>query len=206
MRLIKIYKTLKIIGLLSLIVVTVGTLLILAQQKQSKIGNNSNKSMQPLEDTELFYRTSTTEVDTDEGNKITAVRRINMIVDDTDSEGNLIKRQIPMIEIELYSKVAPPVSNLINIVRVGDKDMFPSNRACGVNPNCVSVELYPKEFEELPDNALITYRIGYPVSPKNLKELYKDGEPKEVVGVKFGRLDKSRIDKFPTVERSAVQN
>jgi hypothetical protein len=198
----------KIIGLLSFLIVIVGTLLIFAQQKEVSNNNQDKidkKIMEPMEDKSIFYRTSTTEVETDEGNKIVAVRKISIIVDATDSEGNLIKRKIPMVEIELSGKVSPPISNLINIVRIGDKEVFPANKACGTNSKCVSVELYQKEFEQLPDNALITYRIGYPIPSKTLKEMYKNGEPKEVEGAKFGRLDKKMIEKFETVERNNAQ-
>jgi hypothetical protein len=209
MKLTKSYKFVKIIGLLSFLIVVVGTILIFAQQKEvsSKKQDQANKKpMESLENTGIFYRTSTTEVDTDEGNNIVAVRKLNVIVDATDSEGNLIKRKIPMVEIELSISVSPPISNLMSIVRIGDKEVLPANRACATNSKCVSVELYQKEFEQLPDNALITYRIGFPIPSKTLKEVYKTGEPKEVVGAKFGRLDKSMIDKFPSVERNAVQN
>jgi hypothetical protein len=153
-----------------------------------------------------FTQLSSSEISADEGNKIVAVRRINMVIEDTNSDGYLIKRKIPMVEIELYIAVSPPISNLMNIVRIGDKEVLPTNMACGTNSKCVSVELYQKEYEQLPDNALIIYRIGLPIPSKTLKEMYKTGEPKEVVGAKFGRLDKSMIDKFPTVERNAVQN
>ncbi len=202
MKIKNLYKKIKTFGLISSSIILIGTVLIFAQKENMQ--TRSNQDSDKFDGG--FRRLSSTETDRDKGNKIVAVRRINVIVEDTDSDGNFVNRGIAMVEIELYSNVAPPITNAAHIVRIGDKEFVPGNIACSGNRSCVSVEISEKEFDELQDGGLITYRIGSPISPKVLKELYKDGEPKEVVGAKFGRLDKKMIDKFPTVERNAVQN
>jgi hypothetical protein len=212
MELKKSYRRIKNIGLLSFFIIVIGTLLVFAQQKNMSTNKKEKLDSKTAvsNDVDNFYggfrRLSSTKIDTDKENKISAVRRMNMLVDDIDSNGNLVKRKIQMIEIELFSKIMPPVTNAAHFVRIGEREFVPSNRGCELIKNCIMVELYPKEFEQLENNSLITYRIGSPISSKTLKELYKDGEPKEVVGAKFGRLDKTMIDKFPSVERNAVQN
>lgn len=203
----KYFKVLLAIFALSLFM---GTLLVFAQQKSrnnvnASPGKNTNaENMTLAEKISWFQRWSSTKDIKDEGNEIIAVRRINLIVESIAGR-EVVNQKVPRVELELYSSIIPPVTNSGHFVRIGDMEFAPFNRACGGNSHCIIVELSPEQFEALSDNALISYRIGNSINPKILKESYKNGEPSEIMGVKFGRLNKKAIDGFPTLERNFVQ-
>jgi hypothetical protein len=67
------------------------------------------------------------------------------------------------------------------------------------------VVMSPEEFASLSNGALISMRNGRRASPDDLSRLFEEGEPANVIGSKFGRLDKGMIERFPPVERPAVE-
>jgi hypothetical protein len=210
----KSIKALRYVGMLltffGLFLLT-GTPPVFAQQKKAQNHINASdknsgaKNWNLAEKIGWFQRWSSTENIIDKGNEIKAVRRINLIVETIDSNGKASKQKVSRVELELYSKIAPPVTDSGHFVRIGDAEFAPFNRACSIDSHCIIVEISPEQFEALSDNALISYRIGNSISPKILKESYKGGEPSEIIGAKFGRLNKKAIDEFPTLEQNFVQ-
>ena len=167
------------------------------QESKQSTQDQEQKAREIISRQGVFMSSSSTEKEADEGFRIVAVRRIYIMVNDgvTDQP----KRK-DMVEIELYAEVLPMATALGDHIQIGTK-VFPPYFPCINNDQCVKVVMAPEQFEELKDNSIITMYKGMPMSPEMLKELYKDGEPKEVFGAKFGRLDKTMIDQFPTVER-----
>ncbi|HMO81842.1 MAG TPA: hypothetical protein PKD24_13715 [Pyrinomonadaceae bacterium] len=171
-----------------------------AQQKPKQPTQDSEqKAMEIISKQGIFRSTSSTEAEADEGFRIVAVRRIYIMVNDAFRQQ---QRRKDMVEIELYAEVLPLATALGDYVQIGAKVFPPSEMPCRDNENCIRVAMAPKQFDELKNNSLVTMFKGLPKSPEVLEELYKDGEPKTVYGVKFGRLDKTMVDKFPTLDRS----
>ncbi len=153
----------------------------------------------------FFGKSSSTKINKDEDKDIVAIRHLNLIVNDIDNQGYSIKRKIPYVEIELFTKVSPPTTNSTHLVQIGDQEFYPTGKGCGEKYGCIMVVITPEQFKDIKDNALVTYRIGSPGNAKLLKEVYKNGEPAQIGGAKFGRIKKSMIDKFPTVERNNIE-
>ena len=153
-----------------------------------------------------FRKISSVESPVDLGNKVVAIRRLALIVDDYDSNQEPAKRKINYVEIELFSEVAPPVLNTGYIVRIGSREFLPGGRGCGTNPRCVMVVITPVEFESLNDGDLISMRNGIGATSEELATMFENGEPPTVVGAKFGRLRKSVISNFPPIERTATDH
>jgi hypothetical protein len=210
MKSIKDGKYVKVLPMFFGLFLFMGTPGIFAQQKSQNNVNVSGKNtvtenITLADKISWFRRWSSTKDVKDDGNEIKAVRRINLIVETIGSDGKVIKQKVSRVELELYSRIAPPVTNSGHFVRIGNMEFAPFNRACSLNSHCIIVEITPEQFETLSDNALISYRIGNSINPKVLKESYKDGEPSQIIGAKFGRLNKKAIEEFPTLERNFVQ-
>lgn len=146
-----------------------------------------------------FSKTSSTAIPVDEGNRIVAVRRITLIF---DRQGETEKQNL--VEVELYSEYRLPVSNAnLDYVFFGEKVFI---LFVAGDRQRIFVWMKPAEFEEIKDNALVTV-MPLPISLESLRnmivETYKNGEPKEVSGAKFGRLTKAMIDKFPPLEENS---
>jgi hypothetical protein len=110
-----------------------------------------------------------------------------------------------MVKIELQSRIQ--LASITNgsswsKVQIGEKLFRASSEKSPENICYVYALMSVQEFERLKDNSLITVN-NVRLSDDLLKELYKNGEPKEVYGAKFGRLDKKMIDKFPVIEINA---
>lgn len=151
-----------------------------------------------------FRKVSSVENSVDPGNKIVAIRRMTLVVDDFDRNHDPIKRKINYVEVELLSDISPPIVNSSYVVRIGSKEFLPGGRGCGTDPRCVMVVMKPEEFDALYDGDLISMRNGAGATPEQLTEMFDHGEPATVVGAKFGRLRKSVIDNFPPIERTAT--
>jgi hypothetical protein len=119
-----------------------------------------------------------------------------------DQDGNPIKRGIPHLEIEVRMAIVPPATNSAYFVRIGDKEWGPGGRGCA-EAGCVKLVLTPEDFASLRERAIVSDRNGGRADPVALGRDFENGEPSIVVGAKFGRLDKSMIDRFPTIERNA---
>ena len=178
----------------------VGALVVWAQ-KEKQIRPQDKTKMEFQEDQGIFRRISSTETDADEGFSIAAIRRVNVRINsayDEEPENQTIKQ---LVEIELFAKFLPSGTNMPDVVQIGDRTFPPFWGYCENNANCVKVIMSADDFDKLKDNSLVTLYKGMPMNSDVLKELYKNGEPKEVVGAKFGRLNKKKIDEFPVIER-----
>ncbi|MEO6334725.1 MAG: hypothetical protein ABIO91_07045 [Pyrinomonadaceae bacterium] len=185
---------------------SIGVIVIAAQRTEVSVEKDENGAdMSLTTQPGHFRKTSSTASLVDRGNRIAAVRRLTLLVDDVDATGERIKRGIPHIEIELYSAIAPPVLNSHYVVRIGSREFYPGGRGCSSNGHCTMVVMSPEEFESLSDRAIVSMRNGVRARAEDLARLLENGEPTTVVGSKFGRLDKGMIDRFPAVERLAVE-
>jgi hypothetical protein len=182
-----------------------GVFMVLAQ-KDNKIkpveseSEKQKRMFDVLSEQAIFSRLSSVKVETDDGFCILAVRKmiiwINSPTDDSPSAR--IKKE--MVQIELQAKRMPMARNLgNNRIQIGDKLFNLYRDTCIDKSECVIVAISVSEFNDLKDNSLVTLSNGN-MDANMLKELYKNGEPEEVYGAKFGRLDKKMIDKFSIVE------
>ena len=187
-------------------VFVVGIYLAVNLQAQNQTDSNNERMKQieksVKEQEEMFFKVSSTTVPVDEGNKIVAVRRINLIFDDVDSKGNTFKNKKLMYEVEVFSKTVIPVTNSIQYLIIGDIAL-PEPLTSG-DRHTVFGYLQAREFEELKDGALVSYMISpVQINAEDLKQFYKNGEPKEIAGAKFGRLEKGMADRFPIIEEDS---
>lgn len=192
----------------STIVAITFTWLILAQEVTNQDSQKVNTKIAEVnlaEELGKFRGTISTEDKKGEGNRIVAIRQISIIVDDIDSEGRSIKRKLPRIEIELFSKFRPPVTNSAHHVVIGDKFFYVGGRGCEEKFGCIMVVLTLEEFENLKDNSLVTYHIGGVIEPSILEEADKNGKLGQVIGTYFGKLNKALLDKSSNIERIVVQ-
>ena len=168
------------------------------QEPKQSTQEQEQKAREIISRQGVFMSSSSTEKEADEGFRIVAVRRVFYLVKDAYDQ----KLRKDMVEIELYAEVLPMATALGDYVQIGAKVFPPSEMPCRDNENCIRVAMTPKQFDELKNNSLVTMFKGLPKSPEVLEDLYRDGEPAEIPGVRFGRLDKTMIDQFPTVDRS----
>lgn len=149
-----------------------------------------------------FRKVSSTAKPVDEGNRIVAIRRIKLNFEDLDEKRSWFINQKDLIQIEVFSKVQIPVTNASQYLIIGDRWFEEPSRSSDNRTG--SALLTPEEFAEIKDGSIISYVIA-PGSFTNdawLKESYKNGEPKQIPGAKFGRLDKSMIERFPVIEEN----
>jgi hypothetical protein len=184
--------------LISLTLILVSFLIVFAQKAQnqnntdSKVTDEIKRRM--IESSKMFSKTSSTDVSIDEGNKIFAIRRIISIYEEADK-----KKKMNLVEIELHTKWDIPVSDAyMDFVFVGDKVFIPI-----VSGRTILVRIKLEEFDEIKDNAIVHF-VPMPSFLKQVREdaskVYKNGEPKEVQGAKFGRINKNMINQFPLIE------
>lgn len=198
----KIFKpTVLLIGA----VLVIGTFIAVAQQSQSQTATDE-KRMEDIEkmqkeQVQMFWKVSTSDNPTDIGNRIVAVRRVVRIVDDYNNQQGMFKNKIQMVEIELYSKVLIPVTNESQFAQIGEKILTPHRSA---DAHSLFILLEKKDFDELEDGEIISYTIG---NPNNLvpRKTSVAGEPFNIIGAKFGKLDKKMIDRFPAIEEDAKE-
>jgi hypothetical protein len=180
--------------------------ILLGQERQDNSGYGEGRPEMTLtQQLGHFRKTSATADPGDPGNRIEAIRRLTLLVEDINSNQDRITRRIPRVEIELFSAIAPPPVNSHYIVRIGNKEFYPGGRGCRSDRHCTMVVMSPEEFASLSNGALISMRNGRRASPDDLSRLFEEGEPANVIGSKFGRLDKGMIERFPPVERPAVE-
>ncbi len=156
------------------------------------------------EQAQMFWKRSSTKVSSDEGNKIVAVRRINLTFDDYDTKGNKFKKKKLVCEFELFSRVRIPVTNAGQYLIIGD--LVVSQVHISGDNHTILGYLEQKQFESLKDGAIISYTIvpaSLDVVSEIVKESYKNGEPEQIDGAKFGRIDKKAIEKLPVVEETS---
>jgi hypothetical protein len=176
----------------------------LSAQNQADADKERMKQLEKSvkEQEEMFWKVSPAAIPADEGNKIVAVRRVNLIYDDVDAKGNTFKNRKLMYEVELFSKVIIPVTNSTQYLIIGDIAL-PEPFITG-DRHTIFAHLQQKEFEQLKDGAIISLLISpVQINSETLKQIYKDGEPKEITGAKFGRMDKSAAERFPVIEEDS---
>jgi len=144
--------------------------------------------------------------DVDGKNKIVAIRRLTLLVDDYDSDGESIKRGLARVEIELRSETVPRVGALSTVFRIGPWDFSSAGRGCGIDQLCQMINMTPEEFDALKDGDLISMRYGRLAKRKSLVRPLEDDTPARFLGTRFGRLDKSLIDRCAPVERNATDH
>ena len=181
-------------------------MIVLAQKDgKQNYPSQAKTKMEALNEQGIFGKVSSTETEADEGFRIVAVRKVYVMLNSPYDDEPSNQTRKDYIEIELFAKILPAATNMPDIVQIGDRIFSPEELPCRNNKNCIKVVMTPKDFDNLKDNSLVTLYKGMPVAPDVLKELYKNGEPKQVVGAKFGRLSKKSIEAFPPVERKSVQ-
>lgn len=199
-------KTLKNLGFICAAVILAGIFVAYAQQARNRVSSDSKKMTEIEKEQktqgEMFWKTSSIESPVDEGNKIVAIRRINFPFEDLDKNTKLIfTNKKTLVEIELYCSVPVPVSNIgRDYAFIGGK-VFEAP-LIGANRRHIFIRMELKEFDELKDGASV-YFSSLPrkaVNEELIKESFKNGEPREITGAKFGRLDKKMIDQFSIVE------
>ena len=194
------------IMLLVITLLLFGSVLLIAQkEEESGLQDESSSDMTLTRQLSHFRKVSTTASVVDRGNRIAAVRRLTLLVDDIDATGERIKRGVPRVEIELFSSITPPAVNSYYVVRIGDKEFNPGGKGCREDSHCTMVVMSPEEFDGLRDAALVSMRNGLRARPTELARLFDEGEPATVIGSKYGRLDKGMIERFPPVERPNVE-
>lgn len=180
-------------------VILTGILVIFTQNTKNQTLPDSKETDEIIrkqkESYEMFHKTSSTAVPVDAGNSITAIRRIVVVYEEADQ-----KKKMDLVEIELLTKWSIPISDAnTEFVFIGEK-VFMSPIISGGK---IFVRMKPEEFNEIKDNALVHLATMPPLLEKlqaSLTTVYKDGEPKEVTGAKFGRINKRIIYQFPVIE------
>lgn len=164
-------------------------------QRRKQIENNSRERRR------MFWKTSSTNPPADEGNRIVAIRRINLIFDDVDSKGSTFKNKKLLYEVELFSSVKIPATNSTQYLIIGDI-VFREPLVTG-DRQSIYAYLTKKEFKALKDGALVHYMISpAPINSENIKKAYKNGEPKQIPGAKFGRIQKRAAARTPIIEEN----
>ena len=164
-----------------------------AKQRQKQI----EKSIKEQE--RRFWKITATNPPADAGNRIVAIRRINLIFDDVDSKGSTFKNKNLLYEVELFSSVKIPVTNSTQYLIIGDV-VFTEPLVTGSRQTIYAY--FPKnEFQALKDGALVHYMVSPArINSENIRESYKNGEPKQVSGAKFGRIRKRAAVRTPIIE------
>jgi len=163
------------------------------EKRQSAVANQTKAQRQ------LFWKVSSAKDPIDDGNKIIAVRRIVLHFQDVDQKGRSFANKEDLVEIEVFSKILIPVTDAAQYLIIGDRAFPEPPRSSDFHT--VFAHLSPKDFSELRDGSIVSYVISAGVLDQTgLINTYKNGEPNDIAGAKFGRLDKSMIDGFPTIE------
>lgn len=144
--------------------------------------------------------------DVDWDNKIVAIRRLTIMVDEIDGEGDWTKRGIPHVEIELEAEVLTPAGALNWIFRIGPWDFVEGGKGCGIKSGCKMIVMTPEEFDALKDGDLISMHYGVREERKNLIRPPAGDLREAFLGTRFGKLDKSLIDRCEPVVRSVVDH
>lgn len=164
------------------------------------------KSMTLSDEISYFRGVSSSRIPRNPGHRIVAVRRVNYIGGGAfNDDGRPTQFRTPMVEIELFGEIYPPVTNSPHIIRVGNRNFTPISRGCGLRRGCTMIAMEPQQFDSLMDGAIVSYSIGAGPDAEGLRKSYENGEPEIIYGVKYGRLDKSMIDRFPTVDRDILE-
>ncbi|MEP6923215.1 MAG: hypothetical protein ABI954_02010, partial [Pyrinomonadaceae bacterium] len=186
-----------------------GAGIVVAQQKdvqspQKNQLSDQEKQKQQLITQDPAMRLSLTIVDQDEGYSITTIKRVkhtyrrflNNVATDNIMMEVVIELHTPR-KLEIVDSTNAPPSKFFLI---GDKVIDEIDNCPSDEQHCFNLFLKPEQFEQLKDNSIISFCKKYNVSSLDLealKEMYKDGEPREVLGIKFGRLNKKLINQFP---------
>jgi hypothetical protein len=182
------------------------SLVMVVAQKDAKAptkqtNTDSEKRMaEILNEQAIFSKLSSVKTEMDEGYCVIAIRKVIVWLNspDDDSPSSRIKKEL--VQIELQAKGLPAPRDFgNNEIQIGDQLFDSYKDDCKNKADCLMVSMSVKEFDDLKDNSLISLSNIY-IDSKRLKDSYKNGEPKEIFGVKFGRLDKKMIYKFPVVE------
>ncbi len=132
---------------------------------------------------------------------LVAIRRVNLIIEETGPEVVRHEKLVPHVEVEIYVGKTDLGANLAQLVLIGFREFgVYSWKPVDDYYNGILL-LTAEEFEELTDGAEIVYRIGYRFPEGELKKLLDEGKIGEISGVKVGKLDKKMIDLEPTVEK-----
>jgi len=151
---------------------------------------------------QLFWKVSSAKDPIDDGNKIIAVRRIVLHFQDVDQKGRSFANKKDLVEIEVFSKILIPVTDAAQYLIIGDRAFPEPPRSSDFHT--VFAHLSPKDFSELRDGSIVSYVISAGVLDQTgLINTYKNGEPNDIAGAKFGRLNKSMIDGLPTIEEDS---
>lgn len=166
---------------------------IVDEKRQNEMANKAKDQRQ------MFWKVSSTKNPSDDGNRIIAVRRIKLQFEDTDPKGKSFTNHKDLVEIEVFSKTEIPVTNAAQYLIIGDK-AFPEP-ARSADLHSVFVHLSPEEFNEIKEGAIVSYMISSALVDKEaLRNAYKNGEPGELSGAKFGRLYKTMIEQSSAIE------
>src|SRR6187401_1299504 len=157
-----------------IIAFVLGSSVVLGQETCDKLPFEEGIVPYPSAVLGFFRKISSSEVPIDCGNKIVAIRRLTMIVEDIDENKDLITRKLPWVEIELFSKVAVPAVNSFFIVRIGNKHFAPGGKGCGNDGRCTMLVLTVEQFNSLKDGDLISMHNGAFGTPQEVARWYED--------------------------------
>lgn len=195
--------------ILILTVSSIGVIIVMAQKENGSSKKSDSTSNIKAEDMlwtneALFSQVSKVKESKNESNRIVAVRRIFQVNDEFDKKRGYFKNKIQMVEIELYSKHAPQPTNALNvIVQLGD--FMDYVRGTSGDGHTLFIVLKHEDFAGLIDGSIVTCFLSPGIiSREKLREQYKNGEPAEVIGEKYGRLDKKMLDRFPVIEEDFI--
>lgn len=183
-----------LIILLTLTLVCIGiNFLPIGSSQAQKMSDTPNELVKQQE--QMFWKKSSTSIPADDGNKIVGIRRINLSYKDVDEKGNTFSNEKLIYEVEVFSKVIVPVTNSNQHLLIGDLEI--QYAYVTGDRHTIYIHLSPEEFERIKDGAIINLSI-FPgkINAEQLKDSYKNGEPKEIVGAKFGRIDKKAADQL----------
>lgn len=163
----------------------IGIVITMAQMNNEK-EKNKNAEIK----TSIFGQANTTK-ESCKSCRVAEIRRVTETQERYRKERGAFTEKKELVEIELVSDYFIPVTNFGNHVQIGDNAfvLFIG----GI------IIMKKEEFDELKDGALIVLSIGPAPTQEMMKEFYKNGEPEKIHGAKFGRLDKSMIDKSPAI-------
>ena len=169
---------------------------VVDEKRQNEIANKAKEQRQ------MFWKVSSVRNPSYDGNRIVAVRRIKLRFEGIDAKGFSFDGRKDLVEIEVFSKTEIPVTNAAQDLVIGDK-VIPEPARSG-DLHSVFAHMSPEEFNEIKDGSVVSYIISSGgLDEVALKSAYKNGEPGEISGAKFGRLNKSLIEQFPQIEEDA---
>ena len=170
------------------------------------------KKQEPVKTSASATGSSLTRVAQDEGYSIVAIRRVKhtyrRIFNHIATDKIVMEVAIELLALKIPFQGCATDFCSSEYFIIGD-EVFNDFQTCSSGKeHCIELFLEPEQFEQVRNKSIVSfYKHPYLISPSDieaLKEMYKNGEPKEVLGIKFGRLHKKMIKQFPMVEMPVV--